>query len=84
MNEKIDIIDEYERQFKKGIIEATKKTNALDSLSDLEVFVLLVSCLCHDIDHRGTNNSFQISSVSCFCSAFVTFLPIHEQFYKLW
>ncbi|XP_066923302.1 cGMP-dependent 3',5'-cyclic phosphodiesterase-like [Clytia hemisphaerica] len=47
-----------------------KKTNALDYLSDLEVFVLLVSCLCHDIDHRGTNNSFQISSQSVLASLY--------------
>ena len=32
-------------------------------LSELEVFALFVSCLCHDIDHRGTNNAFQLSSV---------------------
>lgn len=31
---------------------------------DIEMFALFVSCLCHDLDHRGTNNSFQIISVS--------------------
>lgn len=31
---------------------------------DIEIFALFVSCLCHDLDHRGTNNSFQIISVS--------------------
>ena len=36
----------------------------LSVLSDLEVLALFVSCLCHDIDHRGTNNAFQVSSVS--------------------
>ena len=36
----------------------------LSFLTDLEVLALFFSCLCHDIDHRGTNNSFQISSVS--------------------
>ena len=36
------------------------------------MLALLVACLCHDIDHRGTTNSFQVSSVgrqswfSCF------------------
>lgn len=25
-----------------------------------EQFALLVACLSHDLDHRGTNNSFQI------------------------
>ncbi len=24
-----------------------------------QVFGLLVACLCHDLDHRGTNNAFQ-------------------------
>lgn len=28
-------------------------------MTPLQALVFLVSCLCHDIDHRGTNNSFQ-------------------------
>jgi len=28
-------------------------------MTSLQALVLFVSCLCHDIDHRGTNNSFQ-------------------------
>jgi cGMP-specific 3',5'-cyclic phosphodiesterase len=28
-------------------------------MEDMEVFGLLVACLCHDLDHRGTNNSYQ-------------------------
>lgn len=32
--------------------------------SEIEIFALFVACLCHDIDHRGTNNSFQLESVS--------------------
>jgi len=32
------------------------------SLTDLEAFSLLVACLCHDIDHRGTTNAFQLQS----------------------
>ena len=35
----------------------------LSLLSDLEKLAFFISCLCHDIDHRGTNNAFQISSV---------------------
>ena len=30
---------------------------------DIEMLALFVSCLCHDLDHRGTTNSFQVSSV---------------------
>ena len=28
-------------------------------LLDLEKLALIVGCLCHDLDHRGTNNMFQ-------------------------
>ena len=41
-----------------------KNCNGLCLLSELELLALFVSCLCHDIDHRGTNNAFQVSSVS--------------------
>jgi cGMP-dependent 3',5'-cyclic phosphodiesterase len=34
------------------------------ALTDLERLSLLVACLCHDIDHRGTTNAFQLQSVS--------------------
>lgn len=40
-----------------------KNCNGLRLLSELELLALFVSCLCHDIDHRGTNNAFQVSSV---------------------
>ena len=33
------------------------------------MLALFVACLCHDIDHRGTNNSFQVRSYILF-SAF--------------
>ena len=28
-------------------------------LSPLEMMAMLVACICHDLDHRGTNNSFE-------------------------
>ena len=31
---------------------------------ELEALALLVSSLCHDVDHRGTTNSFQLASNS--------------------
>ncbi|XP_063234184.1 cGMP-dependent 3',5'-cyclic phosphodiesterase-like [Bacillus rossius redtenbacheri] len=31
-------------------------------LSQLDVLAFLVSCLCHDLDHRGTTSSFQMKS----------------------
>uniref|UniRef100_A0A8C7YSW7 Phosphodiesterase n=1 Tax=Oryzias sinensis TaxID=183150 RepID=A0A8C7YSW7_9TELE len=33
-------------------------------LQDIEILALFVSCMCHDLDHRGTNNSFQVASQS--------------------
>ena len=33
--------------------------NMASWFTDLELFVLIVACLCHDLDHRGTNNTFQ-------------------------
>ncbi|XP_067889146.1 cGMP-dependent 3',5'-cyclic phosphodiesterase isoform X2 [Heterodontus francisci] len=35
-----------------------------DFLQDMEIVALFVSCMCHDLDHRGTNNSFQVASKS--------------------
>lgn len=29
-------------------------------MGELDTFGLLVACLCHDLDHRGTNNAFQL------------------------
>ncbi|TKS81169.1 cGMP-dependent 3',5'-cyclic phosphodiesterase [Collichthys lucidus] len=33
-------------------------------LEEIEILALFVSCMCHDLDHRGTNNSFQVASKS--------------------
>ncbi|XP_041055953.1 cGMP-dependent 3',5'-cyclic phosphodiesterase isoform X2 [Carcharodon carcharias] len=35
-----------------------------DFLADMEILALFVSCMCHDLDHRGTTNSFQVASKS--------------------
>ncbi|XP_030637054.1 cGMP-dependent 3',5'-cyclic phosphodiesterase [Chanos chanos] len=42
----------------------SKNLDMRNHLEDFEVLALFVSCLCHDLDHRGTNNSFQIKSKS--------------------
>ncbi|UYV60750.1 PDE2A [Cordylochernes scorpioides] len=40
-----------------------KKLGIVDNyLSSLEAFALLVAGLCHDLDHRGTTNSFQVTT----------------------
>ncbi len=40
-----------------------KSCPMVDLLSPIEILALFVSCMCHDIDHRGTNNAFQLRSV---------------------
>ncbi|KAM6910790.1 dual 3',5'-cyclic-AMP and -GMP phosphodiesterase 11A [Xenentodon cancila] len=35
-----------------------------DVLTDAEILALMVGCLCHDLDHRGTNNAFQAKTGS--------------------
>ncbi|CAG9825144.1 unnamed protein product [Phaedon cochleariae] len=39
-------------------------------LSKLEALAYLISCLCHDIDHRGTTNAFQQQSNSVLASLY--------------
>ncbi|XP_044274540.1 cGMP-dependent 3',5'-cyclic phosphodiesterase [Varanus komodoensis] len=41
-----------------------KNLELANYLEDIEIFALFISCMCHDLDHRGTNNSFQVASKS--------------------
>lgn len=41
---------------------------------NLEILSLMVATLCHDLDHRGTNNAFQVSAVRRTCDDLLTFL----------
>ncbi|KAJ8798265.1 hypothetical protein J1605_001390 [Eschrichtius robustus] len=41
-----------------------KNLELANYLEDMEIFALFISCMCHDLDHRGTNNSFQVASKS--------------------
>ncbi|XP_045114514.1 dual 3',5'-cyclic-AMP and -GMP phosphodiesterase 11A-like isoform X2 [Portunus trituberculatus] len=36
-----------------------KTCNVMSSFEEVECLAMFVGCLCHDLDHRGTNNSFQ-------------------------
>lgn len=47
-------------------------------LRDIEILALFVSCMCHDLDHRGTNNSFQVASVRNY-SAVLERLSVNHQ-----
>ncbi|XP_075685627.1 dual 3',5'-cyclic-AMP and -GMP phosphodiesterase 11A [Rhinoderma darwinii] len=41
-------------------------------LTDIEILAVLVGCLCHDLDHRGTNNAFQAKSGSALSQLYGT------------
>ena len=34
----------------------------MDSLSKRDLCVLLTACICHDLDHPGFNNTYQINA----------------------
>lgn len=35
-------------------------TEVADKLGDLELLIMLTSALCHDLDHPGYNNAYQV------------------------
>nr|XP_046916300.1 dual 3',5'-cyclic-AMP and -GMP phosphodiesterase 11-like [Dermatophagoides farinae] len=49
-------------------------------LGELETMALIVACLCHDLDHRGTNNSFQIKTGSPLAQLYSTSTLEHHHF----
>ncbi|EDV22124.1 uncharacterized protein TRIADDRAFT_50691 [Trichoplax adhaerens] len=49
-------------------------------LNDLEKLSLLVACLCHDLDHRGTNNAFQLKTQSALAHLYSTSTMEHHHF----
>lgn len=40
----------------------TRQANLISRLGELECLILLVSCICHDLDHPGYNNIYQINA----------------------
>lgn len=36
--------------------------NLPSKIDALEIFVLIISCICHDLDHPGYNNIYQINA----------------------
>ncbi|CAM1317755.1 Uncharacterised protein g6831 [Pycnogonum litorale] len=49
-------------------------------LTNLEAFALMVACLCHDLDHRGTNNTFQTKTGSPLAQLYGTSTMEHHHF----
>ncbi|VDP39670.1 unnamed protein product [Schistosoma margrebowiei] len=48
--------------------------------TDLECLALLTACLSHDIDHRGTDNQFQIKTMSPLAKLYSTSVLEHHHF----
>lgn len=60
---------------------AMLKTGKMERfMSDLEILGLLVACLCHDLDHRGTNNAFQTKTESPLAVLYSTSTMEHHHF----
>ncbi|XP_020283461.1 dual 3',5'-cyclic-AMP and -GMP phosphodiesterase 11 isoform X2 [Pseudomyrmex gracilis] len=47
---------------------------------EIECLALIIACLCHDLDHRGTNNSFQIKASSPMARLYSTSTMEHHHF----
>ena len=52
----------------------------IEQFDDLEVFGFLVACLCHDLDHRGQNNAFQVKIESALADLYSTSVMEHHHF----
>lgn len=60
---------------------AMMKTGKMERfVTDLEILGLLVACLCHDLDHRGTTNSFQTKTDSALAFLYTTSTMEHHHF----
>jgi hypothetical protein len=46
----------------------------------VQILGLLVACLCHDLDHRGTNNAFQTKTESPLAILYTTSTMEHHHF----
>jgi len=49
-------------------------------LGETECLALVLACLCHDLDHRGTNNSYQIKSSNSLAQLYSTSTMEHHHF----
>ncbi|XP_076318888.1 putative 3',5'-cyclic phosphodiesterase pde-5 isoform X2 [Tachypleus tridentatus] len=54
--------------------------NARGTFKPLEELALFVACLCHDLDHRGKNNQFMVTSASPLAAIYTTSTLEHHHF----
>ena len=50
-------------------------------MSENEQLALIVASMCHDLDHRGTNNSFQTKSGSPLATLYSSSIMENHHFY---
>ncbi|CAH0563713.1 unnamed protein product [Brassicogethes aeneus] len=60
-----------------AILTATQWWNIF---GEAECLALMIACVCHDLDHRGTNNSFQIKASSPLAQLYSTSTMEHHHF----
>uniref|UniRef100_A0A2I3FT05 Phosphodiesterase n=1 Tax=Nomascus leucogenys TaxID=61853 RepID=A0A2I3FT05_NOMLE len=68
---------DYEVRCLSWMIQAVHWDNVLTAgfqeiLTEVEILAVIVGCLCHDLDHRGTNNAFQAKSGSALAQLYGT------------
>lgn len=57
-----------------------KSSGLSELLNRFELLALLIGCFCHDLDHRGTNNSFEIKNSSPLAHLYSTSTMEHHHF----
>jgi dual 3',5'-cyclic-AMP and -GMP phosphodiesterase 11 len=53
-------------------------SNVSEFLSPTELFALLIACICHDIDHRGTTNSYQVTAHTSLAALYGTSATLEQ------
>ncbi|XP_015225922.1 PREDICTED: dual 3',5'-cyclic-AMP and -GMP phosphodiesterase 11A [Cyprinodon variegatus] len=59
----LDVLS-YHATCSKTEVDKFKTAGFQETLTELEILALIVGCVCHDLDHRGTNNAFQAKTGS--------------------
>jgi dual 3',5'-cyclic-AMP and -GMP phosphodiesterase 11 len=57
-----------------------KASGLSEQLNRFELLALMIGCFCHDLDHRGTNNSFEIKNSSPLAHLYSTSTMEHHHF----
>uniref|UniRef100_A0A6Q2YYE3 Phosphodiesterase n=1 Tax=Esox lucius TaxID=8010 RepID=A0A6Q2YYE3_ESOLU len=53
-----------------------------ETLTEIEILALIVGCVCHDLDHRGTNNAFQTKTGSALSLLYGTSATLEQHHFN--